>query len=208
MPHGAAPAQLVSWGQPGAGLSRGMPLLKFNADGDSEAPLASSLLTELATQQQRACSPGAARSLAARPGAGSADTDRQWPPRRPVPHALPGMPTSSREQGAVPLDQQAMRPSPGWHTLPITGSAWVLLAGSIVPWPWRRSCWRSAWAHRPCKLSALLVALAGPAAALLLLQRSEPGHIGTSGDTFLVLADHRARTTWAAAAGYTTGPTS
>ena len=188
MPHGAAPAQLVSWGNRVLAREPGrMPLLKFNADGDGEAPLASSLLTELAAQQQRRADLERlawrlALALAVLTLIASGCLAGLYRMRSLVY-------TSSREQGAVPLDQQAAAITWVAHAANHRQRL-VLLARGYCALALAAILLAIGLGASALQLSALLVALAGPAAALLLLQRSEPGHIGTSGDT-LVLADHR-----------------
>ena len=95
---------------------------------------------------------------------------------------------SCRERGAEPIDKLA--DSIEWidaaperaASLGRTGIAYTVLAMGLV-------LGAIGLGVSSLQLSALLVTLAGPAAALLLLQRSEPEHIGILGAQ-LLLVDH------------------
>ena len=96
--------------------------------------------------------------------------------------------TSCKEQGAESVDRLADKLD--WLDLdPLrassmrkSGLAYAALAVAVV-------LAAVGFGVSSLQLSALLLALSGPAAALLLLQRSDPGHIGISDNT-LVLVDH------------------
>jgi hypothetical protein len=95
---------------------------------------------------------------------------------------------SCREQGAEPVDKLA--DSIGWvpvaanrnTRLATTGKAYGVLAAALL-------LVAIGLGVSVMILAALLIALSGPALALLLLQRSEPGHIGTDRGK-LLLVDH------------------
>ncbi|CAA0125481.1 Uncharacterised protein [Halioglobus japonicus] len=183
----SGPLQLISWGQKTlVNDPRDPAIQRFNAQGAVEAPFVSTQLQALVdTQQQRArlvslawnsvllmCALAAAlcfslgylhglRTLVYRP---------------------------HREQGAEPLDDHAkalhwIEPVQNRHLqLRRTGMfyglgviAAVLLAVALSVGVWQ--------------LAALLLALSGPAIALLLLSRQPVGHIGVLGDKVL-LVDH------------------
>lgn len=188
LPSGAIPGQLVAWGkrllvrQPG-----NSSLLKFNEQGAAEAPVVSSLLTSLVADRARRASlerlawhAGLALTMLAL--VASCCLAALYRIRSLVY-------SSAREQGAVPVDQGAndiiwVAPAANREQrllLLIRTYAALALAAIMLA---------IGLGVSALQLSALLVALAGPAFALLLLQGSEYGHIGTRGDT-LVLADHQ-----------------
>jgi hypothetical protein len=97
---------------------------------------------------------------------------------------------SWRERGAEPIDRLAdtidwVEPAPDRSaSLGRTGITYAVLATGLV-------LGAIGLGVSSLQLSALLLALAGPAAALILLQRSDPGHIGIL-DSELLLVDHAA----------------
>jgi hypothetical protein len=188
LPSGALAGQLAGWGkrllvrQPGS-----LPLLKFNDQGAAEAPLVSTLLTALTEERTRRAS---LERLAWRAGLALAVLALV------ASCCLAGLYhirwqvySSSREQGAVPLDQGAdditwVAPAANrQQRLSLLARAYAVLALAAV-------MVAVGLGVSALQLAALLVALAGPAFALLLLQGSEYGHIGIRGDA-LVLADHQ-----------------
>ena len=188
LPSGAVAGQLAAWGkrllvrQPGS-----IPLLKFNEQGDAEAPLTSTLLTALVAEQTRRASLEllawrAGLALAVLALVASCCLAAVYRIRSQVY-------TSSREQGAVPLDQGAddiswVAPAANrQQRLSLLARSYAVLALAAI-------MVAVGLGVSALQLAALLVALAGPAFALLLLQGSEYGHIGTRGDV-LVLADHQ-----------------
>ena len=188
LPSGAVAGQLAAWGkrllvrQPGS-----ISLLKYNEQGDAEAPLTSTLLTALVAEQTRRASLEllawrAGLALAVLALVASCCLAAVYRIRSQVY-------TSSREQGAVPLDQGAddiswVAPAANrQQRLSLLARSYAVLALAAI-------MVAVGLGVSALQLAALLVALAGPAFALLLLQGSDYGHIGTRGDV-LVLADHQ-----------------
>ncbi|MBP6682283.1 MAG: hypothetical protein KA159_03135 [Halioglobus sp.] len=160
---------------------------RFSADGMVEAPLVSSVLTELvAGREQRAelirlgwrigltlCVLGAIAALLS----GGL-------------HRVRGLVYSScRERGAEPIDKLAdaidwLELAPNrTANLGRTAITYALLATGLL-------LAAIGLGVSSLQLSALLLALAGPATALILLQRSDPGNIGIHGQE-LLLVDHQ-----------------
>jgi hypothetical protein len=160
---------------------------RFSADGMVEAPLVSSVLTELVSgQEQRAelirlgwrigltlCVLGAIAALLS----GSLYRVRSL------------VYSSCRERGAEPIDKLAdaidwleLAPNRAAN-LGRTAITYALLATGLL-------LAAIGLGVSSLQLSALLLALAGPATALILLQRSDPGHIGIH-EQELLLVDHQ-----------------
>jgi hypothetical protein len=188
LPSGSVAGQLAAWGkrllvrQPGS-----VSLLKFNEQGAAEAPLVSSLLTSLVAEQTRRAS---LELLAWRVGLALAMLALVASCCLAVLYRIRcQVYSSSREQGAIPLDQGTdditwVAPAPHrQQRLTLLARAYAVLALAVI-------IIAVGLGVSALQLAALLVALAGPAFALLLLQGSEYGHIGTRGDV-LVLADHQ-----------------
>jgi hypothetical protein len=184
---GSQPTELAGWGKRVlvADPSR-IPIQRFNSAGASEAPLVSTALVELAGGQAHRASlvrlgwrTGLALCLLAAVAGfciGSLHRVRSQVYR------------SCRERGAEPIDELVdaidwVELAPGRSDgLRKTGIAYGVLALALI-------LGAMGLGASSLQLAALLVALTGPAAALLLLQRSDPGHIGTR-DKELVLVDH------------------
>jgi len=160
---------------------------RFSADGMVEAPLVSSVLTELVSgQEQRAelirlgwrigltlCVLGAIAALLS----GGLHRVRSL------------VYSSCRERGAEPIDKLAdaidwleLAPNRAAN-LGRTAITYALLATGLL-------LAAIGLGVSSLQLSALLLALAGPATALILLQRSDPGHIGIH-EQELLLVDHQ-----------------
>ncbi len=160
---------------------------RFSADGMVEAPLVSSVLTELVSgQEQRAelirlgwriglmlCVLGAIAALLS----GGLHRARSL------------VYSSCRERGAEPIDKLAdaidwleLAPNRAAN-LGRTAITYALLATGLL-------LAAIGLGVSSLQLSALLLALAGPATALILLQRSDPGHIGIH-EQELLLVDHQ-----------------
>jgi len=188
LPSGTVAGQLAAWGkrllvrQPGS-----IRLQRFNEQGAAEAPLVSTLLTTLVAEQTRRAS---LELLAWRAGLALAMLALVASCcLAGLYHIRCQVYSSSREQGAVPLDQGAddinwVAPAANrQQRLSLLGRAYAVLALAAI-------MVAVGLGVSALQLAALLVALAGPAFALLLLQGSECGHIGTRGEV-LVLADHQ-----------------
>jgi hypothetical protein len=182
---GTRPAQLVNWGS--RTLVRDperIPVQRFNSVGTAEAALVSTGLSQLLEDQNHRSKLillgwriGLALCLLA---------------------AITGLClgilfrirslvyTSCRERGAAPVDELAddidwIEIAPDRSTsLGRTGIAYLMLAIGLV-------LGVIGLGASTIQLSALLLALAGPAIALLLFQRSEVGHIGISGEHLLLV---------------------
>lgn len=184
---GSKPEQLTAWGNrvllsdPDA-----IPVQRFSALGTAEAPFVSELLRELVDGQQRAAAATklgwrialAISLLALLGGCVVGATCRM----RSLVY------TSSREHGAEPVDKVIDDITWTEHhgerlsRFGRTAKAYAVLVlgftlGAI------------GMGVSALQLSALLLLLAGPAVALLLLHRAQPGHIGTTGEQ-LLLVDH------------------
>ena len=184
---GTGPLQLVNWGTRTLVNDPHDPAIqRFNAEGLVEVPFLSTSLQELiGTQQHRAhianiAWHGGLLVLALAVilcfGAGYV-------------HGLRGLVyRPRREQGAEPLDdhadalhwiepvqdrQQQLQRTGVFYGVAALGAVLLAIALGV-----------SAW-----QLAALLLALSGPAIALLLLSRQPVGHIGIMGDR-LLLVDH------------------
>lgn len=184
---GTGPLQLVNWGTRTLVNDPQDPAIqRFNAEGIVEVPFLSTSLQELiGTQQHRAhianiAWHGGLLVLALAVilcfGAGYV-------------HGLRGLVyRPRREQGAEPLDdhadalhwiepvqdrQQQLQRTGMFYGVAALGAVLLAIALGV-----------SAW-----QLAALLLALSGPAIALLLLSRQPVGHIGVMGDR-LLLVDH------------------
>jgi hypothetical protein len=187
LPADTRPAGLLNWAGRILVLDPArVAVQRFSAEGMVEAPLVSSVLTELVTgQEQRAelirlgwrigltlCVLGAVAALL------SASLHRV----RSLVY------TSCRERGAEPIDKLAdaidwleLAPERS-ASLGRTAISYALLATGLL-------LGAIGLGVSSLQLSALLLALAGPATALILLQRSDPGHIGIH-ERELLLVDH------------------
>ncbi|MCB1676547.1 MAG: hypothetical protein KDI01_09660 [Halioglobus sp.] len=185
-PH-SRPRQLLNWaGKVLIRDAKGITVQRFSAAGTPEAPLRSDLLQHLHESERRAASLAAlawraafiALTLLVLGAAGACYVQR----------ARSLVYKSHRERGAEPIDaiaasvrwlppladrQSRLRRTAAGYGL----SAVVLLALGM------------AAGISSAQLLAILLALSGPAAALWLLYRSSPGHIGTAGGQ-VVLVDH------------------
>jgi hypothetical protein len=187
LPPDTAPAQLVSWGEKTlVNDPQREAIQRFNAQGASEAPFSSTQMQSLiAGQQRRAhltavawrsalllCAVAAALSL----GFGYLQGLRSlvYKPRR--------------ERGAEPVDEytEALHwIDPVANRLALLrrmGINYGLLAFAVLLLAIAQNV--SVW-----QLAALLIALSGPAIALLILSRQPVGHIGLLQDK-LLLVDH------------------
>ena len=163
-----------------------LPVQRFNAQGAAEAPLLSRLLEDLVADQQRR---GQLTTLGWRIGLALAVLGMVAGYCAGSLHRVRGMVYQScREKGAEPVDKLADNIS--WvpvaanrsKRLATTGRAYAVLALALL-------LGAIGLGVSVIMLAALLIALSGPALALLLLQRSEPGHIGTDRGK-LLLVDH------------------
>ena len=184
---GARPSALANWG--GRVLvvdpSR-IPVQRFSAEGVPEAPLVSKSLTGLGADREHRANLtllGWRLSLALSVlGALAALCVGGLHRVRSLVYK------SCRERGAEPVDKLA--DSVDWvelapersANLGRTGMALAVLATGLV-------VGAIGLGASSLQLSALLLVLVGPAAALILLQRSDPGHIGILGQE-LLLVDH------------------
>jgi len=184
---GTRPLQLANWG--GRTLVRDpahMAVQRFSSSGTKETPLLSTGLTQMLEEQGHRSNLTklvwrlalALSVLAAAAGLclGSLQRIRCL------------VYTSCRERGAAPVDELAedidwvdVAPDRS-ASFSRTGIGYLALAIGLV-------LGTIGLGASSIQLSALLLALAGPAIALLLLQRGDPGHIGISGDQ-LLLVDH------------------
>ena len=188
LPDDTGPLQLASWGEKTLVSDPGRPALqRFSAQGAVEAPFVPSQLAELIAEQRRharlttlawrvgllVCALTAALGF----GIGYLQNLRTlvYKPQR--------------EHGAEPVDDYAdtlrwiapvehrqalLRRSGFNYGLLAIGILMLAIGQSVTTW----------------QLAALLLALSGPAIALLLLSRRPPGHIGIVQDK-LLLVDHR-----------------
>ena len=187
---GSQATQLAGWGNRVLVADRSrIPIQRFNSAGAPEAPLVSTALVELADgRAHRAslvllgwrtglalCLLGAFAGLCI----GNLQRVRSQVYR------------SCRERGAEPIDELIdaidwVELAPGRSEgLRKTAIACAVLALALI-------LGAIGLGVSSLQLAALLVPLTGPVAALLLLQRSDPGHIGTR-DKELVLVDHNGR---------------
>jgi hypothetical protein len=185
---GSRPTQLVNWGNRIlVGDPSRLPIARFSRSGAAEVPLLSTSLEQLRNANERNANLlrlGWRIALALAVLATLLALCLGWLHRvRSLVY------TSCRERGAEPVD--VLADSIEW----------------IEPVPQRAASWRNCWIGyaglalalllaaigmgvSSLQLSALLLALLGPALALLLLQRSDPGHVGVAGDE-LLLVDHK-----------------
>ncbi len=188
LPPGQRPGLLANWNEKLlVGDEAYTEFQRFTADGLSEAPYESTLLTDLTSERER----------------GDRLTQVAWRTALLVlglltAAALVGAAyqrmrsmvyRSSRERGAPPIDEYADRidwvdPEPRRDgILKRMTDIYLLLCiptlGLVV-----------FFAARPLLVLATIIALAGPAMALALLRRDPVGHVGTEGKQ-LVLVDHR-----------------
>jgi hypothetical protein len=184
---GARPARLVNWGNRVLVVDPAhIPVQRFNSDGAAEAPLVSTALTQLGSGREHRANlillgwrlGLALCALVALAGLCTGSLHRV----RSLVYK------SCRERGAEPIDRLAdaidwieLAPDRS-ASLGRTGIAFAVLATGLV-------LGAIGLGVTSLQLSALLLALAGPAAALILLQRSDPGHIGIL-DSELLLVDH------------------
>jgi hypothetical protein len=186
-PAGSSPAELAAWGNKLLVRDeKRLALQRYSASGAVEAPLVSSLLSNLVQEQQRL--EGLTRlswrvalavfTLVLIAAVVTAFLNR----------ARGLVYKSCRERGAEPIDKLGnevtwVDPAPDRQArLARNASAyWVLAAGCILS--------AIGIGVSALQLTALLLLLAGPAIALALMQRSEAGHIGTAGAQ-LLLVDH------------------
>ena len=182
---GTRPAQLVSWGN--RTLVRDpdrIPVQRFNSAGTPEAALVSTGMSQLFEDENYRSNlillgwrGGLALCLLA--GITGLCLGSLFRVRSLVY-------TSCRERGAAPVDELAddidwIEVAPDRSTsLARTGIAYLMLATGLV-------LGIIGLGASMIQLSALLLAVAGPAIALLLLQRSEAGHIGISGEHLLLV---------------------
>jgi hypothetical protein len=184
---GSRPVHLLNWGGRVLVLDPSrIPVQRFSSSGLAEAPLVSSVLTELAAAQEHRAN---LSLLGWRLGLALG-----------VLGALAGLVTGSlhrvrslvykscRERGAEPIDKLAdaidwieLAPDRS-ASLRRTGITYAVLVTGLV-------LGAIGLGVSSLQLSALLLSLAGPATALILLQRSDPGHIGIHDNT-LLLVDH------------------
>lgn len=184
---GSKPEQLAAWGNRVlVGDPDAIAVQRFSALGTAEAPFISDLLSKLVDKQHRRAAAtklgwriGLTVSLLALLGgcvAGAVYRMRSL------------VYTSSREHGAEPVDKVIDDITWTEHhgqrlsRIGRTAKAYAVLVlgftlGAI------------GMGVSALQLSALLLVLAGPAVALLLLHRAEPGHIGITGEQ-LLLVDH------------------
>lgn len=181
------PAALLDWGGRVLVLDPSrVPVQRFSAEGMVEAPLVSSVLTALVAGRERRadliqlgrqvgitlCVLGAIAGLLI----GSLHRVRSL------------VYNSCRERGAEPIDKMA--DSIDWLELAPDRSACLGRIG--VGYALLATCLLLGAVYlgvSSLQLTALLLALAGPVVALILLQRSDPGHIGIH-DNALLLVDH------------------
>jgi hypothetical protein len=187
LPLNTGPLQLVSWREKTLVNNPGnLSIQRFNAQGTVEAPLVSTQLQALIAGQQRSAN---ITNLAWRAGlllcalgvvSGFGFGYLQSLRRRVY--------KPCRERGAEPIDAYAdalhwidpvqnrterLRRSSFSYGLLVLAALLVAVGQSVTVW----------------QLAALLIALSGPAIALLLLSRFPVGHIGILEDK-LLLADH------------------
>tara|TARA_R110001592_G_scaffold363323_1_gene684064 strand:- start:173336 stop:176038 length:2703 start_codon:yes stop_codon:yes gene_type:complete len=185
--QGTRPRQLANWG--GRTLVRDparVAIHRFSNQGTAEAPLLSGGLTQLLEEQNHSLS---LAKLSWRIGLALALLTAVAGLCLGELHRVRSLVyTSCRERGAAPVDELAKNiiwvdTAPGRSThfnrvaLGYLALATGLVLGAI------------GLGASTIQLTALLLALSGPAIALLLLQRSETGHIGVSGGQ-LLLVDH------------------
>jgi hypothetical protein len=187
LPVNTGPLQLVSWGEKTlVNDPRKISILRFNAQGAAEAPLVSTLLEALITGQQRSADIAELLwrgglllcALTAVLGFGFGYLQSL---RRLVYKPC-------RERGAEPIDGYAdalqwidpvrnrterLRRNSFSFGLLVLAALLMALGQGVTAW----------------QLAALLIALSGPAIALLLLSRLPTGHIGILEDR-LLLVDH------------------
>jgi hypothetical protein len=188
LPADTWPQQLATWGD--KTLVRDahhIPLQRFNASGVPEAPWVSDLLQSLVARHQRGTNlTGMAwrisLALCALVAIGGLCLGSLAHLRRLVykPH---------RERGAEPVDEYV--DAVHWVD-PVTDRRARLRRTTIVYAVIAVALLLIAIARHvaPIQLAAALIALSGPAIALLLLGRSSVGHIGILQEQFL-LVDHR-----------------
>ena len=185
---GSRPTQLASWGNRViiTDPSR-IPIQRFSSAGVAEAPLVSAALLELAEGQAHRANLvllgwRSALALCLLAAVASFCVGILHRARSQVYR-------SCRGRGAEPIDEfddaidwveLAPERSSGLRKTGITCA--VLALGLILG--------AIGMGASSLQLAALLLALTGPAVALLLLQRSDPGHIGTR-DRELLLVDHQ-----------------
>jgi hypothetical protein len=184
---GTRPVQLANWG--GRTLVRDptrVEIQRFNRLGAVEAPLSSRGLIQLLEEQGHKSSliqlgwriALAVSLLVAMAGLCLGGLHRL----RSLVY------TSCKERGAAPVDKLAddidwVEIAPDRSvSFSRTGIGYLLLATGMV-------LGAMGLGASSIQMAALLLALTGPAIALLLLQRSDPGHIGVSGEQ-LLLVDH------------------
>ncbi len=184
---GSRPTQLASWGNRVlvADGSR-IPIQRFSSTGAAEAPLVSTALVELLDGQAHRAS---LVQLGWRTGLALCLLAAVAGLCIGVLHRLRSQVyRSCRERGAEPIDEIVdaidwVELAPGRSEgLRKTGIAYAVLTLALI-------LGAIGLGASSLQLAALLAALTGPAVALLLLQRSDPGHIGTR-DRELVLVDH------------------
>lgn len=184
---GGRPTHLVNWGgRVLVGDPSGLPIQRFSSEGAAQAPLVSTALTALHTARARSANLAllgwriglALCLLVALAGLGTG-----WLHR-----ARSLVYTSCREQGAEPLDKLAdhidwaeVRPDRDTALRRIGVAYGAMVAVSIAG--------AIGGGISSLQLAAMLLFLTGPAIALLLLQRSDPGHIGIAAEQ-LLLVDH------------------
>jgi hypothetical protein len=184
---GSRPRQLVGWGRRILAVDPArIPIQRFSSEGAPETPLVPDSLASLRSAQEHRASLvllGWRICLALCLLAAAAGLCLGWLHR-----ARSLVYTSCRERGAEPVDELVdsfdwieIAPNRG-ASLGTRGRIYAAAAAAIV-------AGAIGLGASALQLSALLLALAGPAVALLLLQRSEPGHMGVSGDR-LLLVDH------------------
>ena len=187
LPAGMAPEQLINWGQKTlVADSRQLAIARFNAGGVPEVALVSNLLqNSVAKQNKTAGLVQLAWSGALLVGlltlvSGLVMALLNW--QRWLVYKV------GRERGADPVED--LLPSTRWISqikkrssrLRRTGISYAMLAVALLLFAMSKNI-------TVIQLLALMIALTGPAAALLLFARSQTGSIGISGRQ-LLLADH------------------
>lgn len=187
LPADAGALQLLNWGEKTlANDPRDPSIQRYNRAGEPEAPFTSGQLQDLINRQQQRASFAAiswqialllcALAVVAGMGLGYLHSARSLVYKM------------RREQGAEPLDNYTAQlhwvdPIADRHPrlqktgiqygLAVLAAVLLAIALSVTVW----------------QMAALLLALSGPAVALLLLNRQPTGHIGTVDDK-LLLVDH------------------
>jgi len=184
---GSWPQQLAPWGEKMLVLdSRRMPIQRFNSAGEAEAPLLPAALQSLRDEQQQAASLQALLTRVALAALALLLVTAWF---AGFGHRVRSMVyTTCRASGAEPVDKLVA--SIDWvdpaadrdRRVQRTCISYALLALGLI-------ALAIGLGVAVLQLGALLLTLAGPAVALLLVVRSDPGHIGVVHGS-LLLVDH------------------